>query len=179
MKLLSLNIKFNLANNQAVVGLIRELAPDLVLLQEVIEHNQNSVLEKYRSKEYLDVQLRTLYPHRFFTKLWQSENFLVNGRQIFEPGGRVTQGNYLLSKYPFMAKKECFFYGKFEVNNDWSDFEKNDHGRAIQMVEIDCPDAHGTKLTVVNIHGIWTQDKLGDERTFRADPGKEKLFGGR
>ena len=159
MKLINWNISIKLTNSGAVGSYLLEQDADIITLQEVVTAKDASVQDAFKSKEHLDALFSESHPYSFFGPLWSS---YAQPKRDF--GGLVEQGNYTLSKYPIIEARNEFFHRDFEHIEDWSTFKTQDHPRAVEVVEIDT----GTKrIQLLNIHGIWTEDKQGDERTER------------
>lgn len=156
MKLVNFNISIKIHNSAEVVELLRSEDADIVTLQEVVTGKEEAVKGEFESKEAIDAALGDLYPYRSFCPL-----FSTNIQPNRDFGGLVEQGNYVLSKYPIAHSENIFFHREFEHINDWSNWENTDHGRAVQVVDI----AAGKGIRILNVHGIWTADKRGDERT--------------
>jgi endonuclease/exonuclease/phosphatase family metal-dependent hydrolase len=158
-KLICLNIGIKIDNANAVVNFLAEQDADIVCLQEVANPIENSVKNIFRSKEIIKKALGKTYPYRYFSPLWQSRGFTS-----LDFGGFIEQGNYILSKLPINKAETAFFHKEYKKVSDWKEmnFYTEDHGRALQTVELDC---NGKKLCIMNIHGIWTADKIGDSRT--------------
>ena len=162
MKLVNLNISLRIDNALQVAKYIYEGDADIVCLQEVSRHLSSSVKKKYQSKADLDKALGKKYPYSFFGPLWVSDGIRVKGKKVADFGGFIEQGSYILSKFPFACGMHEFYYRGFSLTQDDTDWQQEDHGRALQKVVI----KYGEKrFQVGNVHGIWTSDKKGDERT--------------
>lgn len=161
MKLLSLNLGIKIDNTSKVVSFLREMEADIVCLQEVPDHSERTAKNMFQVKTALDRNLKSIYPYSYFSPLWQARGFTK-----LDFGGYIEQGNYILSKFPIIKSSTNFFHKKYEKVEDWHtvNFHTEDHGRALQSVDLDCD---GKILKVFNLHGIWTSDKKGDHRTVR------------
>lgn len=157
MKLLNLNVSIKLDNIEQVIALLAEQDADIVTLQEVTQAKDEDVFARFRKREALDAALGGRYPYRAFGPLYSS---YAQPKRDF--GGLVEQGNYILSRYPIREEENRFYHRSFEHIEDWSAWRATDHARAVQVAVIDTPDG---PLQVLNVHGIWTADKEGDERT--------------
>lgn len=167
MRLISLNIGIKLDNAASVVEFLQEHDADIIALQEVASHTNPAVTSQYKSRLSLERALNTTYTHIFFAPLWSSDGFRFRDLptkpdRLF--GGIVEQGCMILSKSAIAHGTNEFFYRNYEYIADWSDWYTNDHGRAVQLAHIDTP---AGRLQVLNLHGIWTRDKQGDERTIK------------
>lgn len=94
--------------------------------------------------------------------MWVCEKIEANGKVKIDFGGLVEQGNEIISKYKIINGVNEFFYKSYRYELDWSNWREEDHGRTLQVVEYNIG---GKRLRILNIHGIWTKDKLGDDRT--------------
>jgi len=159
MKLLNLNIGIKLDNHFDVVRLIEEENPDIVTIQEGMRKIDSSVIPQYDSVSF--IQENTDYPYHFFGPLWFASHHEKNGVISKEFGGKTEQGNYVLSRYPFSLSENIFYYKNYHEFTDTTHFRTDDHPRAFtkNIIEVE-----GHQLLLINVHGIWTEDKLGDER---------------
>ncbi|MBN2100812.1 endonuclease/exonuclease/phosphatase family protein [Candidatus Dojkabacteria bacterium] len=175
MNIVSLNVGIRLDNASEVAKYLKELDCDVICLQEVTRHFQDSVKEKFRSKQVIDDALSSTYGYSFFGPLWICEAIKHGNKMIENFEGLVEQGNYILSKYPFLEAKNMHYYKEYSLALDWTNWKKEDHGRAIQDVTIDF---NGNSVRLGHLHGIWTQDKMGDERTVAQSQFIVDNFGG-
>lgn len=159
MKLVCLNIGIKIDNAEEVVDFLIEQDADIICLQEVADPVESSVKDIFRSKETIKMAMGKIYPYRYFSPLWQSRGFTS-----LDFGGFIEQGNYILSKLPIKKADTTFFHKGYKRVSDWKEmnFYEEDHGRALQTVEVECADK---KFNIMNVHGIWTADKIGDSRT--------------
>lgn len=162
MKLVNINVGIKVANTQEVAAFLKEQNADFVAVQELVRHLEPSVLEEYRSKADLEAGLGGLYPHVFFGPLWTTDAFRAKDEIFRNFGGHIEQGNELLSKFPFLSATNEFYYKSFSYEIDWSNWRNEDHGRAALVAEFE---VHGKRLRIINVHGIWTADHRGDDRT--------------
>jgi len=88
--------------------------------------------------------------------------FRENGKLIVDFGGFIEQGNQLFSKYKIVGGTNEHYYKEYSYEIDWANWEKEDKGRSVLITEVD---VNGILLQILNLHGIWTKDKEGDERT--------------
>ena len=160
IKLISLNLAIKKDNTEKVINFLLEQNADIVCLQEVCDHKEESVGEVFRVKQKIDDALGSKYPHRHFAPLFMTKSF-----SVFDFGGYIEQGNYILSKFPILHSSNDFFHRQYYKVKDWAkeiNFKVLDSGRSLQTVTLDMD---ATPLRVMNIHGVWTADKMGDERT--------------
>jgi endonuclease/exonuclease/phosphatase family metal-dependent hydrolase len=128
----------------------------------MVRNLDDKVIEKYRSKEYLDKELSKLYLYSFFGPLWVSKAIKKGGKVFFDFGGNIEQGNEVMSKLPIVEASSEYYHKTFSYAPDWESFIESDHSRAVQVVKLQ----KGKKrFQVLNVHGIWTPDKKGDKRT--------------
>lgn len=164
LRLVNLNVGIRVANTEFVVDFLKQQNADFVAIQEMVRHLEESVLPEYRVRDGVKAGLGMLYPYTFFAPVWLSDAFRNAEGVSRDFGGHIEQGNELLSKYPIIKGSNEFFYKSFEYIHDWSNWQQEDHGRPVQITEFDI---NGTPLQILNLHGVWTADKRGDERTLR------------
>ena len=162
MKLLNINIGIKIDNTEKVAKFIQETNPDFVAIQEIVRDLEDSVYPEFKSKRGVEKVVGNLYHNIFFGPLWVTDAFRKEGKIHRDFGGLIEQGNEILSKYKITEAANEHFYKTYAYALDWTNWKKEDHGRALQTVEFD---VNGKKLQILNIHGIWTEDKKGDERT--------------
>ena len=163
MKIISLNTGIRLKNTEKLISFLTKENADIICLQEVSQALEMTAKKQFHVKQDLDASLSHRYPHRFFGELWKSTGFNATGELDF--GGLIEQGNYVLSKHPFSYKHNDFYYKEYSHVTNWKKWFEEDHGRALQHVIIDF--FNGERLQLVNLHGIWTDNKLGDARTLQ------------
>lgn len=161
MKLLNLNIGMKINNASAVVSLIKEFDPDVITLQEVVRHFDDSVVSMYKAYETLREELHYIYPFEFFSPVFTSKK-VVEGDETIDFGGLVEQGNMTISKHPIKKAENIFYYKNYCYQIKSENGEKIDEPRAIQNIDIETP--YGC-IKILHTHGIWTSNKLGDTRT--------------
>jgi len=164
MKLLNLNVGIKIDNTKQVTGFIKKQDADFVAIQEIVRHLENGVLEKYKSKSGIKNEVGETYPHKFFGPLWITDAFRKNGKIHRAFGGHIEQGNEVISKFPIVEATNEHYYKTYSYALDWTNWKKEDHGRALQIVEIE---VNKKRLQILNVHGIWTEDKKGDSRTIK------------
>jgi endonuclease/exonuclease/phosphatase family metal-dependent hydrolase len=162
MKLVNLNVGIKIDNTKQIAAFLQEQAADIVAIQEIALHLEPGVLPEYQSKAELGALLNKQYAYDFFGPLLVANGFKSGTEILRDFGGHIMQGNQLLSRYPFVAATNEFYYKHFEYMIDWSNWRQEDHGRAVQVAEFDID---GTHLQVLNLHGIWNESRMGDERT--------------
>lgn len=162
MKLLNINIGIKIDNSEKVADFIRKVDADIVAIQEIVRPLEDRVKKQFRSKDDIEHELKGLYPYQFFGPLWVAKSINEGDKIIFDFGGRMEQGNEILTKYPIVEATNEHYYKSYSYALDWSNWKNEDHGRALQVVELNVDDK---ELQVLNLHGIWTEDKMGDKRT--------------
>jgi endonuclease/exonuclease/phosphatase family metal-dependent hydrolase len=98
----------------------------------------------------------------------QSSNLDLGGNgnmfQFFKTNSaKLEKTFFILSKYPFSFTHNKFYYKKYKEITDWLKWFEEDHGRAFQHVIVDV--SNKKQIQLINLHGIWADDKLGDKRT--------------
>lgn len=162
MKLVNINIGIKIDNTDKISDFLVAQKADIITLQEVLRHLDDSVFEQFKSQEGIKKTIGENYPYKFFGPLWVTHLHKTSEKIHRDFGGQVEQGNEILSKFPIVSATNEFFYKDFGYFLDVTNWRKEDHGRAITITELD---VNGKRLQILNLHGIWTQDKLGDERT--------------
>lgn len=162
MKLLNLNICIKKDNNKEVIELIKEDNYDIITLQEVMRKIENTTFDMYNSSNIIKNNLS--YKYSFFGPLWIANYHEKNNVITKNFGGLTEQGNETITNYPIIESRNVFYYKDYSIFIDATNFSKEDHGRAFEEVILDI---NGKYLQIINVHGIWTKDKLGDERTIK------------
>lgn len=162
MKLLNLNVCIKLDNTSEVVQLVNKEAADICTFQEVMHAIEDSCFPMYRSKN--DLVTLADYPFYGFAPLFVADGVTKNGEVTRDFGGKAEQGTLLLSKYALLSHENEFYYNEYRYLYDATEFREKDWCRSIQnaIVNVD-----GKELQIINVHGIWNKDKLGDERTIK------------
>lgn len=162
MKLVCLNLGIRISNTQKIIDFLKEEQADIVAAQEVTRHLSDNVYETFRTKADIEAALNTDYPHTFFGPSWVADGFKKSDTVEQDFGGHIEQGLELLSKYPITSGTNEFYYKHFEYMQDWSNWKNEDHGRSLLITTLN---VNGKPLQIINLHGIWTKDKVGDVRT--------------
>jgi endonuclease/exonuclease/phosphatase family metal-dependent hydrolase len=118
----------------------------------------------YRSEETIRQALQKTHPYYFFAPEWVADKHTRGrGLAIRDFGGMVEQGKLILSKYPIVHGYNYFYYKNYEFDCDRANFhEGNDHGRALQVCEIN---ADETIFQLGNVHGSYSAEKKDTERS--------------
>ena len=162
MKLFNLNVGIKIDNNNEIIELIKDGNYDIVTLQEVMRKIEDSSFDRYNSSNIIKKNIS--YKNCFFGPLWIANRHEKNNTVTRDFGGLVEQGNEILTNYPIIDAKNVFYYKNYAPYIKTDNFRKGDHGRAFEEVILDI---NGKQLQIINIHGIWTADKLDDERTLK------------
>lgn len=160
MKLLNLNICIKLDNNDKIIDLIKEQNPDICTFQEAMNGTEESCFEMYQSKNKLVAMQE--YPFSEFAPLFIAKGVSKNGIITRDFGGKAEQGSLILSKYNIAKHDNQFYYNEYRYEYDATNFREKDWCRSIQNVILDIQDK---KIQIINVHGIWNKDKIGDNRT--------------
>ena len=160
MKLLNLNIYMKIDNNEKIIQYINENSFDIVTFQESMRALDDSVFPMYNSSNIIKNNI--LYKNSFFGPLYVSDKFIKNGIVTRDFGGFVEQGNELITNYKIVSATNHFIHNDYGLFINTDNFRVNDHGRAFTDVLLDLD---GELLQIINIHGIWNENKLGDLRT--------------
>lgn len=163
MKLLSWNIDSFRNNINDVIDVILQEDPDIVCIQELLAGLDRNVYRECRKKRILDTELDVVYRFKFFSPNYETYPYIFNGRKV-DNGGLTQQGNYLLSKCKFISAEQIFYHRNYKQmrEDDWYVIEKEWMPCSIQVVDLDTPRG---MLRIINNHGLWTDGRMGDERT--------------
>jgi len=104
------------------------------------------------------------YAYNFFGPLWISNAFYKEGKLHRDFKSWIEQGNEIISKYPILNASNEYFYKTYGYFPDRTNWQKEDHCRALLVSQIQI---ENKIIQILNIHGIWTSDKKGDERTIK------------
>ncbi len=169
MKLISLNVALFETNNESLYQFLLDQKPDIVCLQEVALSSDPKVIKDYLSKDFIDKATKKL-KHSFFSSTWLSKDFhLKNFHQkedyFIDFGGWIESGIYIKSKFKILKAVNIFLKNKLEKLVDWTLWPENE-AKSVQVVDLQLPG--NKKLRVLNYHGIWTKEKIGNKETLRA-----------
>ncbi len=165
MKILSLNVGIKLDNTKQILEFLKKNSYDIICMQEVLKAYDDNVFERYKTYNYILNEFQDLYKSSRFTPLWGASEIIKNGKTHKNFNGFVEQGNFLMSKYKIINSYSEFYHFDYtEKGYDATNFRRDDHARAIQRCIIDI---NNKKLQVINVHGIWNEDKKGNERTYK------------
>lgn len=160
MKLLDLNLCIKKDNNNEVIDLISNDNYDVITFQEAMRGLDSGVFERYNSSNI--IKEKTGYKNSFFGSLWVARCHKKNGIVARDFGGLTEQGNEIITNYSILSSRNVFYYKNYSIFEEVSNFKNEDHGRAFAESILD---VDGKKLQVINVHGIWNEDKLGNFNT--------------
>lgn len=135
-----------------ILKFIREGNYDIICLQEAVwsetepEQLENFAASVDQMKEVSGLQ------YEFRSANW--------GMKLLD--GKMEQGNAILSRYPMLEKEEIWIRGEYKGDVEIKHADKWDQGYTAQKVLLE------NGLIVVNYHGYWLPDPLGDEETVAA-----------
>lgn len=164
MLLLSLNVALFETNNEKLYKFLLDQNPDIICLQEIAQKLDPNVDPAYLSKNYVDKAAKNL-KYSFFSPNWIIKDFHQKENFDFDFGGFLKSGNYIKSKFKIFKKSNIFITNKIIKVIDWSSWPEK-QSKAVQIVDLDLP---GSKnLRILNYHGIWTKEKIGNQNTLSA-----------
>ncbi len=170
MKLLSLNVAAFELNNKLVSSFLSKQNFDIICLQEVAGKIEESVNPDFISKDPIDEATKNL-KYSTFGKTWLMRDFHLknfHGKANFDYdfGGLLKAGNYFKTKFKIIHKANVFVQKSSDIQvTDWTKWPNN-QVKAVQVVDLELPNFK--KLRVLNYHGIWTKEKVGNEVTLKA-----------
>jgi endonuclease/exonuclease/phosphatase family metal-dependent hydrolase len=170
MRLLSLNVALFEANNKQLSTFISKGNFDILCLQEVTEKIDLTANPEYVSKNVIDKTTKELEYSAFDPILRLRECHLLNFHKKknfdFDFGGFLNIGNYVKSKYKIIKKSNVFVKKYSEITiTDWKNWPNN-QSRAVQILDLLLPNSK--KIRILNHHGIWTKEKIGNDETEKA-----------
>jgi endonuclease/exonuclease/phosphatase family metal-dependent hydrolase len=170
MKLLSLNVAVFETNNKQLLDFFSREQFDILCLQEVTDKVDASANSDFITKNVIDQATPDL-KHSFLGMTWSLKDFhLKNFHQKenfdYDFGGFIKAGNYLKTKFKIIKKENVYVLKSSTLKvTDWTNWPNNQI-KAVQVVDLELPNSK--KLRILNYHGIWTKEKIGDERTLAA-----------
>ncbi len=169
MKLISLNVALFETNNLQLSEFLIEQNPDVVCLQEVTRNIDNKADKNYLSKAAID-QSTSKLTHSFYGPSMVMgdfilQNFKAGKNVIFKIGGHLEFGLYTKSVFPLTKGRSIFVENQLTFSADYSNWPEEDY-RSVLVTDHVINNKH---LRVINYHGIWTRDKLGNAKTLNAN----------
>lgn len=162
MKLLDLNIGIKLDNNEDVLSFINKENADICTFQEAMNGTEDSCFEMFKSANKICGNAD--YPYNAFAPLFIADGITKDGNMVRDFGGKAEQGCLLISKYNIKEHKNQFYYNEYRYEYDATKFREEDWCRSIQNAIIEI---NGKEVQIINVHGIWNIDKIGDARTIK------------
>lgn len=158
MRLFVLNVAIKLNNKKEVRNLIEKHKPDIMALQEVMNAVDDTCPEYLRvANDY-----ETIFKYNHYAPLYIAKGVTINGKLDYDFEGRAEQGMMLGSNFKIESGQNLFYYNDYKYEYDATEFRTKEWCRSIQKVLLN---VNGKKLLVINVHGLWNKDKVGDERT--------------
>ena len=164
MRLVDLNVAIKLDNNEKVIDFLKNTESDIITLQESMRGIDNTVYDRYNNSKLIKEAVKNTHKYDFYGALWVSDKHIKKGVVTKDFGGMAEQGNEIISRYPIIEASNDFFHKNYQIFRDTTDFRKNDHGRAVVVAIVEI---NNQKLRLLNIHGIWNEGKIGDDRTIK------------
>lgn len=169
MLLISLNVALFETNNEKLYKFLLEQKADIVCLQEVADKIDESVDTAFLSKRFIDKATRKLQ-YSFFgptliIKDFHQKNFHQKESFDFDFKGFLKTGNLIKSKLKMLKRSNVFMKSKKIKVTDWSTWPMIE-SKAVQVADLQLPESK--KLRILNYHGIWTKEKIGNKETLKA-----------
>lgn len=162
MKLLDLNIGIKLDNTKEVLELIKKENADICTFQEAMNAVDYSCFDIFKSKN--DIVELEEYEYNEFAPLFIAEGITKNNVIVRDFGGKAEQGLLIISKHKINEHYNQFYYNDYKYEYDATYFREKDWCRSIQNTILE---VNSKELQIINVHGIWNKDKIGDERTIK------------
>ena len=162
MKLLDLNIGIKLDNNKLVLEFIKKENADICTFQEAMNAVDDSCFDMFKSKNY--IEKLNEYKYSSFAPLFIADCITKNNIVVRSFGGKAEQGSLIISKHRIKEHYNEFYYNNYKYEYDATYFKEEDWCRSIQNVILE---VDGKEIQIINVHGIWNKDKMGDERTIK------------
>lgn len=172
MKLISLNVALFESNNDRVGEFLATQKPDIICIQEAVQKEDPGVDPQYVSMDHIAKATPELkysyFSPNWFIKDFHMKNFHQRKSFDFEFGGFLKTGGLVRSRYKMLKKIDLpvgnsDFAGK--KITDWSDWPEK-QSKLVQAVDLELP--WGKKIRVINYHGIWSREKIGNRLTLAA-----------
>lgn len=169
MLLISLNVALFETNNEKLQAFLLGQNPDIICLQEVASSKDPKIDPAYLSKDYIDQATKKL-EYSFFGPTWEisgfrKKNFHQKEDFDFDFGGFLKSGNLIKSRFKILKKSNIFLTDRIVKVTDWSTWP-DIQSKAAQVADLELRGAK--KLRILNYHGIWTKEKIGNPETLAA-----------
>ena len=150
MKVLQMNVWTGRMKG-AIERFLREHDFDIICLQEAVWCDEQPAELEYFCSSVRQIQEACGLPYCTKVSNW--------GVKMFNGGTVMDQGNVILSRFPIVKDETKLLHGDYL---DSMIFEQgDDHAYFAQKVHLN------NGLTVVNYHGYWLPNPIGDEETVR------------
>ncbi len=168
VKLLCLNVCQFEKNNERLKDFLEHNKVDIACFQEITRSTEGKSDPELVSYETINTY--SGLDEGFFAPIWVLNRFYMNkfhGQESFDfsHGGDVEFGNLLRTRYRIVKGQNIFLQNHFTYVTNWDNWPEEDY-RGVQVVDLDLEG--GKKLRVLNYHGIWSKNKLGNEKTLKA-----------
>ena len=168
MKLVSLNVAVFQANNKHLFKFFQEQNADFICLQEISRGLEDSVDKNYITIDPVN-KATTSLKYFFYGPNTVFSEFKVSNYHdtlfSFAFGGQLEFGNYTKSKFEILKAQNIFIENHFTYSHDRSGWPEEDY-RAVLVTD---HEVNGKKLRILNYHGIWTRNKLGNKKTLKGN----------
>lgn len=162
MRLYNLNIGIKLDNTSDVLENIKQFNADICTFQEAMMAKENSCFDMFKSANIIIKNAN--YKYNNFSPIYIAKGVEKDGVMVRAFGGLSEQGSLLISKFEINNAQNLFYYNNYKTYYDATYFKEQDWARSIQTCILNI---NGNPLQIINVHGIWTKDKLGDNRTIK------------
>lgn len=163
MKLLSLNIGIKINNYNEVENYIRNNSFDFVMLQEVLNVKESLFLAK--SSDFNKLLLSNIFLHNVLGPMYYADKIYKNGKLSRDYECIIEQGNSLSTNFDITESYNKFFHKHYSKFTDSTNFKTEDHPRSILQNIVSVK--NGKKIQLINIHGCWSSDKIGNDRQLK------------
>jgi endonuclease/exonuclease/phosphatase family metal-dependent hydrolase len=170
MRLLSLNVAIFEPNNEVIEKFLLKQNADILCLQEVTKAIDLSANPEFVSKPQIDRAAKNL-KYEFYNPITILKDFQVNNFHkkenfTFDFGGFIEMGNYVKTKFEISKKEHLYVKKSGNIKiTDWQKWPKC-FSTGVQIVDLKLPKSK--MLRVINYHGIWTKEKVGNIETLNA-----------
>ena len=141
---------------------IKKENADICTFQEAMNAVDDSCFDIFKSKN--DIVELEEYEYNEFAPLFIAEGITKNNVIVRDFGGKAEQGLLIISKHKINEHYNQFYYNDYKYEYDATYFREKDWCRSIQNTILE---VNSKELQIINVHGIWNKDKIGDERTIK------------
>lgn len=138
----------------ALTRFLREHDYDIICLQEAVWSEADGFLG-YFTDTVEDLKEASGLSYEARSANWGVE--LLGGKAIMD------QGNVILSRFPIKNIEKKFVFGEYHPRMEFKNKHgaSDDQGWSVLKIELE------NGLTVLNYHGYWQKDPIGNEETIR------------